>query len=310
MADTPYQTLSADQRREALQVAARSSGHRTYVLEKDIWLVATLGVLFEAPFGRHLVFKGGTSLSKVWRAIHRFSEDIDITYDIRRFAPDLVGGAGDEALPPTRSQEKRWTKVIRRRLAEWVRDRAGPLVKEELGRAGFAARIRAASERLYIGYDPLFRAARDHAAGSPSRLWCALHGRTSHRPNGRVRCRPAPSRLGVSGSTACRHVCGADILGEGDLDACLLPPRTSSGRALVEALARPRPPRRRRDRGPGLWRIANSLCRSPATRRCSSARTIRTDSGSTITPPFRATSGSFRGELGNSPRRSIPSRTA
>ena len=69
MDDAPYQALSADERRDALQVAARSSGHRTYVLEKDIWIVATLGILFEAPFGQHLVFKGGTSLSKVWRAL-------------------------------------------------------------------------------------------------------------------------------------------------------------------------------------------------------------------------------------------------
>lgn len=130
MADVRYQALSADQRREVLRVAVRSSGHRSHVLEKDIWVVATLGVLFEAPFGRHLVFKGGTSLSKVWRAIHRFSEDIDITYDIRGLAPELVGGAGEEALPPTRSQEKRWTKVIRPRLAEWVRDRVRPHVQE------------------------------------------------------------------------------------------------------------------------------------------------------------------------------------
>ena len=40
------------------------------------WVVATLGVRFDAPFGRRLVFKGGTSPSKVWRAIGRFSECI------------------------------------------------------------------------------------------------------------------------------------------------------------------------------------------------------------------------------------------
>ena len=156
MDDAPYWALSTRERREALQVAARSSGHRAYVIEKDIWVVAALGVLFEAPFSQHLVFKGGTSLSKVWRAIRRFSEDIDITYDIRAIAPDLVGNAGNEALPPTRSQEQRWTQVIRTRLDEWVRARAGPLVEEELARAGFMARVRTESERLYIGYDPLF----------------------------------------------------------------------------------------------------------------------------------------------------------
>ena len=112
MAEARYQDLSADDRRDALQVAERGSNHKAHLLEKDIWVVATLGVLFDGPFARHLTFKGGTSLSKVWRAIRRFSEDVDITYDIRAFAPDLVSGAGDEALPPTRNQEKRWTQAI------------------------------------------------------------------------------------------------------------------------------------------------------------------------------------------------------
>ena len=111
MAEALLQRLASEERRHALRAAQAECPHPAFVLEKDIWVVATLGVLFDAPFGHQLVFKGGTSLSKVWRAIRRFSEDIDITYDIRGFAPDLVAGAGDEALPLTRSQERRWTYV-------------------------------------------------------------------------------------------------------------------------------------------------------------------------------------------------------
>lgn len=156
MADVRFQDLSVADRRDALQVADRAGGHKAHLLEKDIWVVAALTVLFEAPFTEHLTFKGGTSLSKVWRAISRFSEDLDVTYDIRAFAPDLVAGAGDEALPPTRSQEKRWTRAIRARLAEWVRDQALPIVEEELAQAGFVAEVRADGGRLYIDYEPLF----------------------------------------------------------------------------------------------------------------------------------------------------------
>ncbi len=126
------------------------------MLEKDIWVVATLATLFEAAFAEHLTFKGGTSLSKVWRAIRRFSEDVDITYDIRAFAPDLVSGAGDEALPPTRSQEKRQPRASRVRLAEWVRDEARPIVEEGLSDAGFAALCRVEEERLDVAYEPIF----------------------------------------------------------------------------------------------------------------------------------------------------------
>jgi len=56
--------LSATDRREALAVAAAASGRPLHLLEKDVWLVWLLDVLFRAPFGEHLVFKGGSSLSK------------------------------------------------------------------------------------------------------------------------------------------------------------------------------------------------------------------------------------------------------
>ncbi len=156
MAEQAFQNLSPDDRRDALEVAERGGSRKAHLLEKDVWVVATLGVLFDAPFAEHLTFKGGTSLSKVWRAIRRFSEDVDVTYDIRAFASDLVAGAGDEALPPTRSQEKHWTRAIRGRLAQWVRDEACLIVDEGLSDAGFVARCRVEAERLYVAYEPLF----------------------------------------------------------------------------------------------------------------------------------------------------------
>ncbi len=130
MPEARFQDLSTHDRRDALEVSERSGSHKAHLLEKDVWVVAALCILFEAPFAENLTFKGGTSLSKVWRVSRRFSEDIDITYDIRAFAPDLVSGPGDEALPSTRSQEKRWTRAIRARLAEWARDEACPIVQE------------------------------------------------------------------------------------------------------------------------------------------------------------------------------------
>lgn len=67
MGETQFQHLSVEERRLALRKAQAEGPHPAFLLEKDIWAVATLNVLFEAPFGRHLVFKGSTSLSKVWR---------------------------------------------------------------------------------------------------------------------------------------------------------------------------------------------------------------------------------------------------
>ncbi|NBS51486.1 MAG: nucleotidyl transferase AbiEii/AbiGii toxin family protein, partial [Spartobacteria bacterium] len=50
------------------------------MIEKDFWVCWALRHLFELPEAKdHFIFKGGTSLSKVWRVIQRFSEDIDIS---------------------------------------------------------------------------------------------------------------------------------------------------------------------------------------------------------------------------------------
>ena len=158
MAETPFESLSVRDRREALNVAQQASGRRAFLLEKDVWIVRMLRGLFGAPFGADLVFKGGTSLAKAYDAIRRFSEDIDVTYDIRAFAPDLVTGAGAEALPSTRSQEQRWSRAIRSRLAEWVRGEALAAVGEGLGRPGLSGEVSASGERLVLRYEPLLDA--------------------------------------------------------------------------------------------------------------------------------------------------------
>ena len=82
MADSRFESLSQEERREALEVASTLSGRRALLLEKDIWVVFTLRALAESSFGGDLTFKGGTSLAKAYQAIRRFSEDLDMTYDI------------------------------------------------------------------------------------------------------------------------------------------------------------------------------------------------------------------------------------
>ena len=79
MAETPFLSLSDRERREALGAAQEASGRRAFLLEKDVWIVQMLRVLFGASFGVDIVFKGGTSLAKAYHAIRRFSDDIDIT---------------------------------------------------------------------------------------------------------------------------------------------------------------------------------------------------------------------------------------
>ena len=57
-------------------------------IEKDWWVTMTLRALFSCECADHIVFKGGTSLSKAWNLIERFSEDIDIAIDRKFFGFD------------------------------------------------------------------------------------------------------------------------------------------------------------------------------------------------------------------------------
>lgn len=71
--------LPSDERLLYIEQAALRRNVSPVVLEKDFWVCWLLGILFESPFAGNLVFKGGTSLSKVFGVIERFSEDIDLS---------------------------------------------------------------------------------------------------------------------------------------------------------------------------------------------------------------------------------------
>jgi hypothetical protein len=147
-----YFKLSAEEKRDVLAVASNESGRPAHLLEKDIWVVWALRQLYESAEADHLVFKGGTSLSKAYRAIQRFSEDIDITYDIRVIAADLVAQT-PEGLPTTRSQQERWTADIRNRLKEWLAGKMLPYFQERLSRTDNSAKASATDECLIIDYE-------------------------------------------------------------------------------------------------------------------------------------------------------------
>jgi Nucleotidyl transferase AbiEii toxin, Type IV TA system len=70
--------LSTDMKREFLAEAGTRTGLRRNAIEKDWWVTLTLKACFQTPYTDDLVFKGGTSLSKAWGLIERFSEDIDL----------------------------------------------------------------------------------------------------------------------------------------------------------------------------------------------------------------------------------------
>lgn len=127
-----------------------------HLFEKDVWVLYTMRALVGSPFGEELTLKGGTSLAKAYQVIRRFSEDLDVTYSIRAIAPDLVQSSGEDLLPSSRSQERNWTREIRRRLTEWVTIHALPAIQAGLPGMDASVPVRAEGDRLFIGYEPLF----------------------------------------------------------------------------------------------------------------------------------------------------------
>jgi predicted nucleotidyltransferase component of viral defense system len=73
-----FNDLSKKERLEIYQNAQDTLGLSKVIIEKDWWVTAVLRALFALPYAENLSFKGGTSLSKCWNLIERFSEDIDI----------------------------------------------------------------------------------------------------------------------------------------------------------------------------------------------------------------------------------------
>lgn len=94
MADTLLH-LPPDERRDVYASASGRLGIPAAIVEKDVWICWTLDVLFSNPDALPMAFKGGTSLSKAFSAIQRFSEDIDLTIGF----DELTG-----ALPESRKQ--------------------------------------------------------------------------------------------------------------------------------------------------------------------------------------------------------------
>lgn len=131
---------SAGDRRDLFTEAAARWGDITpEVMEKDFWVCWTLRHVFDlGPPPAHLLFKGGTSLSKVYKVIERFSEDIDLSLG----REDLgFGGDRDPYNAPSRNKQKalidqlvaRCTEAIATELLPRLRERFESVLGAERG---------------------------------------------------------------------------------------------------------------------------------------------------------------------------------
>lgn len=135
--------LSAADQRLTMEQTAAQIGWIASSVEKDFWVCWTLQQLFTMPdLAPHLTFKGGTSLSKAWGLIDRFSEDIDLT--IGRDALGFGGVNSPEQAPSAKQQAKR-LKALKLACSAHVRGLVLPQLRERLasaiGEAGWTVQL-------------------------------------------------------------------------------------------------------------------------------------------------------------------------
>lgn len=129
--------LPEQDRRDVFEAAAEKLDVLPTYIEKDFWVCLTLDLLYNGLSGDHhrLLFKGGTSLSKAYGLIQRFSEDVDFTV----FREDLGFGEEQDPASPKLSGKRR------QRLSEQIQQETSSYIcgqlQEELHQAALGVSL-------------------------------------------------------------------------------------------------------------------------------------------------------------------------
>lgn len=119
---------------------AAIKGLSSIVIEKDYWVCWVLKELFSIEeIKKHVVFKGGTSLSKVYKVIERFSEDVDLTISKEYLGLDV------DLSDKSSKQQNKYLKKLKKELSDKLRNELLPLVErrfsEALERVGISDKL-------------------------------------------------------------------------------------------------------------------------------------------------------------------------
>lgn len=124
-----WQNHSSDERIAMIQTVAQDHNIEDNAVEKDWWVTVVLKALFNTSCGKWLLFKGGTSLSKGWNLINRFSEDIDISLG-RNFFEDVLN------LPFAKCENNNQVKKLRKASRDYIHGTLSAELDAELLKMG------------------------------------------------------------------------------------------------------------------------------------------------------------------------------
>lgn len=174
--------LDAGEQSQIYRALAPQLARSPAVLEKDVWVCWVLKALFTMPGRLPMAFKDGTSLSKVFGAIARFSEDVDITLDYR--------GLDSSFDPFGADVSKTRLKKFSEELKSFVREHAYAIVAPHIRKAlddelapnatAFRLDVSDDGEQCRLHYPSVLEASTDYVGNS---VLIEFGGRNITEPN-------------------------------------------------------------------------------------------------------------------------------
>lgn len=146
--------LNEEDRRDLFAKTAEQMKMQPAIIEKDFWVCWVLDALFSSPqWNDRMIFKGGTSLSKAFHTINRFSEDIDIILDWRQ-----VGVTSDEPWRErSNTSQDKFCKDINSKAATYLVEKFVPSFTTILEtKLGYNTPVVATGEEVTITYPKAF----------------------------------------------------------------------------------------------------------------------------------------------------------
>ncbi|MDX7985809.1 nucleotidyl transferase AbiEii/AbiGii toxin family protein [Xenorhabdus sp. 12] len=169
-----------DEQRIILGYAADRLGRSEHVLEKDIWVCWVLKILFSLPEAPPMAFKGGTSLSKVFDVINRFSEDIDITLDYRY----LLNGIDPLSDNASKSKLRKVSEQLKQHVQQYANEIIVPHIQSQLNELPsselHSIRIDESGEKIWVSYPSVTEESDEYLK---SEVLIELGGRNVVDPN-------------------------------------------------------------------------------------------------------------------------------
>lgn len=122
-----FLTVSSENQKDVLKAMALKLKKSPQILEKDVWVCLALQKLFTMPNALTMVFKGGTSLSKAFKVIDRFSEDVDVTIDFRNFT-------NEDPFSPnvSNTRRKKISDNLKISLRDYLKETVLPYLQDEI----------------------------------------------------------------------------------------------------------------------------------------------------------------------------------